>query len=575
MKVELSRRKIFALVFILSLGLCMFYAGIQYGVTQKGATMVNGSTGPQGIQGVQGPQGVAGTNGTNGTNGISALLNQPYAYLIFNNATGTYAQNGTDGTISWSSNQPDNPVKWALGNLTEGRTNIQTVKLMGNYTFGNVQLNIYNYTRLDMTDASLWTNSETNTHTFINAQNVHDVIITGGTINGGKASGPWITRPTCINISLSGYNVILRDFEVEDWAGNGLEISANNYEGITMLSVNIYQNILGYALTMTSVTDSTDIFGCGFNGYGGDMILHNCVSISFGQCYFGGGLSNYNVILDACRSIYFNGCTLDSGYLGNVWIGTFGGGQNPPRDVMFGGCRITKGTRSGNNTNNAFTICNNTNNVRIVNCGIYHVTSENVYKHIVETQNTADYITFKDNYVDPACVGTSVFKLVGANNAISLLSTTPTIVFGTTSIGALQETTTTDSFANPIVVGSTVNITSISLYCRANTTANIQFALYSDNSGVPFTNLGNTTASAAPTDTSAWLTQSFTTPITLTPGTYWIVGTQSAKIHWQYSATGSCQFSSGTYPYLPISWVYGFSRAYTLSIYATGTTPNT
>jgi len=98
-----------------------------------GATGPAGPTGPTGATGTTGAQGSAGTNGVNGANALQPI--GAYSFLIGVYPNGTYyAQNGTDGSICWSSIDAANMINHAVASLTQGGT-IQFKN--GTYTINN------------------------------------------------------------------------------------------------------------------------------------------------------------------------------------------------------------------------------------------------------------------------------------------------------------------------------------------------------------------------------------------------------------------------------------------------------
>jgi hypothetical protein len=78
--------------------------------------------------------------------------------------------------------------------------------------------------------------------------------------------------------------------------------------------------------------------------------------------------------------------------------------------------------------------------------------------------------------------------------------------------------------ADQFTLGGSASYNATSISVRIGTTsatANCIAGIYSDSSGVPGTLLG-TTAQVTGTTTGTWLTLTFGTPVTLSPGTYWL-----------------------------------------------------
>lgn len=92
-------------------------------VGATGATGAIGAKGDMGLPGVPGAQGPKGNDGINGTNGRDANYTVgSYSYLIGVNSTNNtyYAQNGTDGSISFTSTNQTSVEISVLGTSTSG-----------------------------------------------------------------------------------------------------------------------------------------------------------------------------------------------------------------------------------------------------------------------------------------------------------------------------------------------------------------------------------------------------------------------------------------------------------------------
>jgi hypothetical protein len=126
-------------------------------------------------------------------------------------------------------------------------------------------------------------------------------------------------------------------------------------------------------------------------------------------------------------------------------------------------------------------------------------------------------------------------------------------------------------------------VSKISAYMRNTTSTSVHKAgIYSDSgANVPLTRQGAATPEVSVTTAGgeAWWDFVYASPVTLSPGTYWLAlisGANSAAAEISYAATGSLvNWYVGSYATgPPATWVDGGGGARLWSIYATYTVPS-
>ena len=192
--------------------------------------------------------------------------------------------------------------------------------------------------------------------------------------------------------------------------------------------------------------------------------------------------------------------------------------------------------------------------------------------------------------VAPADVGSTLRVAVTASNAVGpsapassaqtgVVTAPASLTFGKTSVGA-----STDSFAanrkrvNRYALPSAGSVTKLSIYLAPNGVAGqqlIEGVVYSDSGGAPNTLLGTSTPlTFLSTNTAGWYDLTFTTPLNLAAGNYWIgviTGATGNVAGFRYdSVTNSRDVSTNTYtsgPTNPFGAVTTDSEQ--MSLYAT------
>jgi hypothetical protein len=112
----------------------------------------------------------------------------PYDWLVFNNATATYMQN-KNSTITYGSTNTSKVVEFAFGNLTVGRTSLETVLLRGNFTQTN-SFAVSSHTKLVL-DGTVTLAAGSNCNQIVNVHPTtydSDIEIYGGTWDGNGAN---------------------------------------------------------------------------------------------------------------------------------------------------------------------------------------------------------------------------------------------------------------------------------------------------------------------------------------------------------------------------------------------------
>ncbi|HIJ97797.1 TPA: right-handed parallel beta-helix repeat-containing protein [archaeon] len=106
-------------------------------------------------------------------------------YIVFSDGGNIYAKNGTTGAIVANGTNASNVIQGILFNLTKDRTWKERVVLRGNFTL-TTPLNISNYTILDIQGILFATPNMGSGNSLIQLNNVTDVEIINGVINGTR-----------------------------------------------------------------------------------------------------------------------------------------------------------------------------------------------------------------------------------------------------------------------------------------------------------------------------------------------------------------------------------------------------
>ena len=110
-------------------------------------------------------------------------------YTVFKVGSTYYAKNGETGVIDDADTDPTSVIQFALDNLTAGRSNIETVKLRGDFTISKII--IPSICALDLREARLFQANSTNTVMIENADTTNGNVgieIMGGLIDGNRAN---------------------------------------------------------------------------------------------------------------------------------------------------------------------------------------------------------------------------------------------------------------------------------------------------------------------------------------------------------------------------------------------------
>jgi len=146
--------------------------------------------------------------------------------------------------------------------------------------------------------------------------------------------------------------------------------------------------------------------------------------------------------------------------------------------------------------------------------------------------------------------------------------------FGKTTVGGSVESKVANwTFACRFQLTEDGEVTSISLYTRADTVANIKCGIYADVDGKPSTLLGETQVVVVDR-TEGWRTFNFPTPLRLTAGYYHLAFISDAKIYYWFDAGVANQMSidvSSVYPTFNDPFVTEVQYATEISIYGTYT----
>ena len=254
-------------------------------------------------------------------------------YTVFKVGSTYYAKNGETGVIDDSDTDPTSVIQFALDNLTAGRSNIETVKLRGDFTISKII--IPSICALDLREARLFQANSTNTVMIENADTINGNVgieIMGGLIDGNRANqtgagtaagtsllrfskcshvnihdGVWIhANYHCFFFQNCPFNIRLTNNRVENWKQEGVcdqaqdvadgscygHIVANNYFSHT--SEGYGGNVIGSCAIAT-----VNVYDYVFNG----NVVKNTMAGS--STTFNGVRSNVtnNIILDGAGAV--------------------------------------------------------------------------------------------------------------------------------------------------------------------------------------------------------------------------------------------------------------------------------
>ncbi len=145
--------------------------------------------------------------------------------------------------------------------------------------------------------------------------------------------------------------------------------------------------------------------------------------------------------------------------------------------------------------------------------------------------------------------------------------------FGYSSVGSNVE----DTGGSPAKTGgyfqltTAASVSKITAYISGY--GNAKCVIYSDSSGNPASPIGGTTAQMPVPTTASWVDFTFSTPVSLSAGNYWLVIIYDSGLSWYYNTGGTSAWNFITYSNEPTS-SFGThtDRTDKISIYATYTT---
>jgi hypothetical protein len=191
------------------------------------------------------------------------------------------------------------------------------------------------------------------------------------------------------------------------------------------------------------------------------------------------------------------------------------------------------------------------NQVSIRNCG----------KGVI-TQNTLSA------YLDD--VPLNVTSLSGGSVAFGTSGT-----FGKTNIGGSTDGWSENREAlSKFTLNDRASVQSITAYMQVNAGGHMTYAIYNVSGGAPGTLLGKTQEINARSDGGwAWQTASFASPLTLSPGDYYLLAGVDITFQIKYDTLAGDGYGDGygdhTYPNYPSTWSGGAADDKRRSIYAT------
>jgi len=151
-------------------------------------------------------------------------------------------------------------------------------------------------------------------------------------------------------------------------------------------------------------------------------------------------------------------------------------------------------------------------------------------------------------------------------------------VFGKTDIGASTDGWSPNREAlSKFTLNGIASVQSITAYMQVNTGGHITYAIYNVSGGAPGILLGKTQEINPVSGGGwAWQTASFASPITLSPGDYYLLAGADIAFQIKYDTLAGDGYGDGyldhTYPNYPSTWSGGTADDRRRSIYATYTT---
>jgi len=194
--------------------------------------------------------------GAQGSPGSSTLEGrQPYAYLVFNNATSNYAINGSTGQIQYSGSNIITVIQSCCNSLTAGRTNEEIVKVKGIFTGVANYFTVSSYTILDLREAKFILSSGCDLGNYYDAGG-------GGFIRGSDRT--------------NGVS------NIEIWGG----VFDSNYPTNTAS-----QDCIAFYAVSPAHNDRIKIVNSKFVGWAWGVALYSCMDSEVTGCHFSGYLS--------------------------------------------------------------------------------------------------------------------------------------------------------------------------------------------------------------------------------------------------------------------------------------------
>jgi hypothetical protein len=341
-----------------------------------------------------------------------------WSYMISQFDNGTYyAVNGSNWHIDFQSTNASQIINWACGNLTSGRTWLETIVFKGNFSLDST-VQFYNYTYFDWYAAKFTLADNSNCNMFQSAgPGIHNLKIAGGIIDGNRlnqATGSGIV------LTLAGENVEIEDTFIDQVKQDGIYVDGQGSDGISLYNVKV-KTCMDYGLHFYHVVDCA-VYGGVFWGWDANCYIVWGVSCSFFGTYFGGQTTDTvsatggaNVLIDASRDIWFHGCVIDGGLAHRLRIQKIASGVGTTERISVIGGRIDCDAFDVNNAVPAVAVWNDTQYCLFEGIQFTYV-SGNKATYAIEEADEANYNLVLGCRFLSTDYGTGILHLIGVNS---------------------------------------------------------------------------------------------------------------------------------------------------------------